>query len=57
MIRFDLVNAKDIFPEGNNGFDFGLYVFSEANHLLDVDWFKSKQEQLEALERKNKIYV
>ena len=45
QIRFENVEACDVFDDNNNGYIHGLYWFDEHDNIIDCQWFKTTKER------------
>ena len=45
IVRFENIEAEDVFDDDNDGYKHGLYWFDKNDNIIDCQWFKSTKER------------
>ncbi len=50
---YNLVNAKDVFNDNNNGLTYGIEWLNEDGSVADCEWFTSNEERMNSIKQVN----
>ena len=54
-MKYELVRWETKGSDDNNGFVWGVHYLDEYDEVLDVEWFKTKQERANELQKYKEI--
>jgi hypothetical protein len=52
VLPHELVDAKDVFDDNNNGYIFGInWLYWENGEIADCQWFKTEEERQQCIDK------